>query len=131
MRGRHLIILGMILLAAGGCGKDSTAKLIENLKSPDGLTRLRAVRTLPRRTADAEQVIPALIEALKDEEADVRKGAAHGLGTFADRAADAIPALQTALTDRDPEVRKAAGVALLHIDPNHAPKTAPPKPGQQ
>jgi len=72
----------------------------DKLKAPDPLTRLKAVRTLPERKADAAQVVPALIEALKDEDAEVRRGAAFGLGSFGEQARDATPALRAALRDR-------------------------------
>jgi vesicle coat complex subunit len=121
-------VLVAVLFAAVGCGKPSTAQLVEQLKAPDRLVRLKAVRTLPQRREDAAQVVPALIEALKDEDADVRRGAAYGLGSFGEQARDAVPALQAALGDREPEVRKAAGVALSYIDPELAPKATPPRP---
>jgi HEAT repeat protein len=117
-----------VLLAVVGCGKPSTARLIEDLKAPESLTRLKAVRTLPERKDDAAQVVPALIEALKDEDAGVRRGAAFGLGSFGEQARDSIPALQAALKDREPDVRRAAGVALSCIDPKLAPESAPNKP---
>jgi HEAT repeat protein len=127
MRPFELFVL-LIALLALGCGKESTADLIEKLKSPEALTRLKAVRTLPERSGDAAQIVPALIEALKDEDEDVRRGAAFGLGSFGEQARQAIPALQAALRDRDSSVRKAAAVALSYIDPRLAPKTAPPRP---
>jgi len=118
----------VVALFAAGCGKESTARLIEDLKAPDPLTRLKAVRTLPQRQEDAAQVVPALTEALKDDDAEIRKGAAFGLGSFGEQARDAVPALSGALRDRDSGVRKAAGIALSYIDPKRAPKTAPPGP---
>jgi HEAT repeats len=114
----------LFLLACSGCGKPSTVQLIDKLKAPETLTRLKAVRILPERTGDAATVVPALIEALKDEDADIRKGAALGLGTFGAKAEKAVPALQAAQRDRETEVRKAAGVALSYIDPKF------PKPFQ-
>jgi HEAT repeat protein len=122
----------MLALLAAGCGKDSTTKLIENLKSSDTLTRLKAVRTLPQRQAEAAQVVPALIEALDDEDDDIRRGAALGLGTFGEKAREAIPTLETKLNDEDPGVRKAARTALWYIDPQNFPDPSkrPPEPGQ-
>jgi HEAT repeat protein len=116
MRRPGRFILLTVLLVSG-CGKESTAQLIDKLKAPDPGARLKAVRTLPERKGDAAQVIPALVEALKDEDADVRRGAAYGLGTFGEQARDAVPALQASLRDREPAVRKAAGIALKQIDP--------------
>jgi vesicle coat complex subunit len=113
-----------IVLFAAGCGKESTARLIENLKAPDPLTRLKAVRTLPQRQEDAAQIIPALMEALKNDDGEVRRGAAFGLGAFSAQARAAVPALQAALRDREPEVRKAASVALAYIDPQFAAQPA-------
>jgi vesicle coat complex subunit len=121
-------VLAVVLLVAAGCGKEPTARLIEQLKAPEPLTRLKAVRTLPERKDDAAQVVPALIEALKDEDAGVRRGAAFGLGSFGERGRDAIPALQAALRDRESDVRKAAGVALACIDPSLAPKADTARP---
>src|SRR5438105_3692013 len=95
----HRLVL-LIVLCAAGCGKKSTEELIDNLKAPEALTRLKAVRTLPQRLKDAEQVVPALMEALRDEATEVRKSAAFALGAFGERAREAIPALQTALHDR-------------------------------
>ena len=111
----------LLALFACGCGKQSTTDLIDQLKSPDTLTRLKAVRTLPERKDDAAQVVPALIEALKDAESEIRRGAALGLGTFGAEAHDAIPALQAAQNDRDPSVRKAAATALWYIEPARFP----------
>jgi HEAT repeat protein len=121
-RSRGLVLL--VVLCAGSCGRESTAQLIADLKAPDPLTRLKAVRTLPLRQGEAGQVVPALTEALKDEDPEVRKGAAFGLGSFREKAKDAIPALQAAQRDPEAEVRKAAGVALAYIDPGLAPKAA-------
>jgi HEAT repeat protein len=111
----------LLALCAVGCGKPSTTALIAELKAPDTLTRLKAVRTLPERKEEAAQVVPALIEALKDEESEIRRGAALGLGTFGADANSAIPALEAAQGDRDPGVRKAAAIALSYIDPQRFP----------
>ena len=105
-----------IVLLAVGCGKESTPQLIEKLKAKDALTRVQAVRTLPERKDDAEQVVPALIEALQDEEGQVRKSAALGLGSFGEQAKSAIPALLKAQKDREADVRRAASIALSRID---------------
>jgi HEAT repeat protein len=115
---RSVVVLALF---ASGCGKQSTNELIEQLKAPDTLTRLKAVRTLPERREEAAQVVPALIEALKDAESEIRRGAALGLGTFGAEAQSAIPALQVVLGDRDPSVRKAAASALSYIDPQRFP----------
>jgi len=125
MRVRACLVLLLCLLAPVGCKKTkSTEELINDLKSPEERERIIAVRLLPERKADADQVVPALIEALKDRTEDVRWNAAIGLGYFGEQARDAIPALQEAQRDRDARVREAAGVALSRIDPNLAPKTA-------
>lgn len=125
-RSRSFVLLAILL--AGGCGKKSTAQLIEDLNAPDTLTQIKAVRTLPERKADAALVIPSLIEALKNESAEVRKGAAFGLGTFGEQAYDAIPALQTAQRDRESDVRRAAAIALSYIDPARFPDASKVRP---
>ena len=115
---RIRLILLLCLLMCGGCGKTkSTDELIADLKATEERERIIAVRLLPRRKADAAQVVPALIEALKDKDGGVRHDAAVGLGSFGEQARDAIAALQTAQRDRDPRVREAAGIALSRIDP--------------
>jgi hypothetical protein len=123
---RFVLVAG--LLVCGGCGKTSTVELIEKLKAAEAGTRIKAVRTLPERKGEAEQVVPALIEALKDEDSAVRKGAALGLGSFGAEAASAIPALQAALRDRESSVRKAASLALSRIDPQFVGKNAHQRP---
>jgi HEAT repeat protein len=117
------VALFVLLLLLSGCGKGSTAYWLEQLHSPNAALRLKAVRILPERKADAAQVIPALIEALQDEDEDVRRGAAFGLGAFGEEATAAVPALQACLRDPHATVRKAAGTALSFIDPKLAPKT--------
>jgi len=119
-RARSLVFA--VVLLAGGCGAESTAQLIEQLKAPAASTRLKAARTLAERKDDAVQVIPALVEALQDEDAAVRRSAAFGLGTFGEAARSATPALQAARRDRAASVRKAAAAALRHIDPAAAPR---------
>jgi HEAT repeat protein len=128
MRGRTSYVLLAGVLACGGCGKESTDELLDDLKSSDERKRLIAARLLPQRTGDAAQVVPALIEALKDKEGDIRWSAAIGLGSFREQARDAIPALQAAQRDRDARVREAAGVALSRIDPSLPSQTAPARP---
>lgn len=115
-RGRHCVLV-VALFAIVGCGKETTAQLLDKLKAPDALTRLKAVRSLPQRKEDAAQIVPALIEALKDEDAEVRKGAAFGLWAFGEEARSATPALLVALRDREASVRKAAAGALKKVDP--------------
>ncbi len=118
MRLRTCILLLLGALACAGCGKEkSTDQLIGDLKSSEDKDRIIAVRTLPKRTGDAAQVVPALIEALKDKDADVRHDAALGLGSFGEGARDAIPALQVAQHDKDARVRVAARIALSRIEP--------------
>jgi HEAT repeat protein len=125
MRWGTFFLLFLCVPACGGCARQkSTDELIADLKSTEERERIIAVRTLPQRTADAAQVVPALIEALKDRDADVRVSAAIGLGSFGEQARDAIPALQAAQKNgRDARVREAAGKALKRIDPTAAAKT--------
>jgi HEAT repeat protein len=102
-----------------GCGakEKSTPQMIADIKAPKEGDRVAAVRLLPKRKAEARQIVPALIEALKDSDSDVRRSAAIGLGGFGEQAKDAIPALQEAEHDKDARVRESAGVALSRIDP--------------
>src|SRR3954471_18509849 len=106
-----LLLLGLLCC---GCGKreKSTAELLGDLKGSDQRDRLVAVRLLPERQQDAEQVVPALTEALKDKAVDIRLSAAIGLGAFGERAKEAVPALQTATKDPDRRVREAADHAI-------------------
>jgi HEAT repeat protein len=131
MRVRTRFVLALCLLACGGCGKKSTAQLIEDLKSPEERDRIIAVRLLPQRKGDAAQVVPALIGALKDKGNDIRLSAAIGLGYFGEQARDAIPALQEAQRDRDVRVRDAAGVALSRIDPTQFKEPAKSRRGKE
>jgi HEAT repeat protein len=117
MRGARIFGAVVFALFVGGCGSESTTQLIEKLKAPDTLTRLKAVRTLPQRQGEGALIVPALMEALKDEEGDVRRGAAQGLELFGARARDAVPALERCLRDRESSVRKAAAQAIQKIDP--------------
>jgi hypothetical protein len=133
MRARTRWVLLLCLLSCGGCAKKkTTAELLEDLKGGQERDRLIAVRLLPQRKGDVEQVVPALTEALKQKDADIRLSAAIGLGSFGDQARDAIPGLQAAQRDRDARVREAAGVALSRIDPTkfHAPTKRGPARGK-
>lgn len=123
MSSRRVGFLILALLAAG-CGADSTAQLIADLKAPKPAVRIKAARTLPERTSEASQVVPALIGALQDEHTDVRRCAASGLGSFGAEAKEAISALQESLRDREPSVRKTAATALSQIDPQRFPDPA-------
>jgi HEAT repeat protein len=131
MRVRIRFVLLLCLLACGGCGKKSTAQLIEDLKSPQERDRIIAARLLPQRKGDAAQVVPALIEALKDKGSDIRLSAAIGLGYFGEQARDAIPALQAAQRDHDARVREAASVALNRIDPAKFQEPSKARPGKR
>ncbi len=113
---RLAVLLPLVLFVAAGCQK-STTNIIQETKSADSGTRLKAVRTLGQRRDDRSRVIPALIDALEDEDDEVRKGAAYSLGTFGEDARDAVPALRAMSKDSNDEVRKAAGVALKFIEP--------------
>jgi HEAT repeat protein len=125
MRVRTGLVLLLFVLVCDGCSKKkSTDELIGDLKSIEEKDRIIAVRTLPQRTGEAAQVVPALIEALKDKHGDIRLSAAIGLGNFGEKAKDAIPALQVALKDRDARVREQAGIALSRIDPERFPVQA-------
>ena len=119
------LLLALLLVA--GCGKESTAGLIEKLKAPEAGTRLIAARNLGQRPAEAAQVVPALAEALMDEDEEVRKAAAFSLGALGERAREAVPALREAQRDRAADVRKAASVALSYIDPDRFPPTGKAK----
>jgi HEAT repeat protein len=122
MRPSVPFVLLLCLLAGAGCArKKSTPELLDDLKSSEDRDRILAVRTLPERKKDADQVIPALVEALKDKDEDVRTSAAIGLGSFGADARDAIPALQAAQRDRNAKVREAASRALARIDPSLPP----------
>ena len=97
MHARKCSVFLVCMLACGGCSKKkSTGELLDDLKGPLERDRLIAVRLLPQRQEDADQIIPALIEALKDEGDDIRMAAAWGLGSFGEQAKDAIPALERA-----------------------------------
>jgi len=128
MRRRLSSLLILLALVGSGCSREkSTAELIADLKSSEEKDRLIAVRLLPQRKGDADQVIPALGEALKDKESDIRLSAAIGLGYLGDQAKETIPALQAAQKDRDARVREAAGIALSRIDPGRFPVSAKSK----
>jgi HEAT repeat protein len=132
MSGRTCRVLLACVLACAGCGKKekSTPELLDDLKGADEQNRMIAVRTLPSRSGDAAQVVPALVGCLKDRSVNVRVSAAIGLGSFGEGAAEAVPGLQAALSDSDLKVREAAGKALTRIDPARfptAPKSSPPK----
>jgi len=127
-----LLVLLFCAMAWFAFGKKvkSTSELIADLKSPQEMERVIAVRLLPERKGDAAQTVPALIDALKDKENDIRRSAAIGLGSLGDSAKEAIPALQAAQSDRDARVREAAGIALSRIDPTRF--TTPSKqPGNE
>ncbi len=119
-----------IVLGAGGCGRESTSQLIEKLQAADGLTRLKAVRTLPQGRPAAATGFPAHTGPPQPADADVRRGAALGLGTFGDQAHSGLPALKSHLHDPDAGVVKAVRIALSYIDPKQFPApTRPPQAG--
>ncbi len=121
---RRLVLLVCVLVCCGCGQKKSTDELVHDLKTGNEKDRLIAVRLLPQRKGDAEQVVPVLVEALRDHEGDIRWSAAIGLGNFGEQAAGAIPALKDALDDHDARVREAAGVALSRIDPKQFPEAS-------
>jgi HEAT repeat protein len=124
MRVQRGWVLGLGLLACGGCGQQkSTDELIADLKSGQEKEGVIAARTLPQ--GDADKVVPALIEALRHRSHDIRRSAAVKLGGFGEHAKEAIPALQKAeQSDGDARVREAAGIALSRIDPERFPYTS-------
>jgi HEAT repeat protein len=116
---RICVAMFMASLAFVGCNHDkSTDELIEDLSSTDEGDRIKAVRWLQQRQAEAPQVVPALVESLKDVDADVRWSAAIGLGYFGAQAQSALPALEEAQHDADARVREGARVAISRIRGN-------------
>jgi HEAT repeat protein len=111
------ILLGS--LALFGCSREiPTDELISDLDSASDGDRVKAVRSLQNRTADASKVIPALIRCLNDADGDVRRSAAIGLGYYGAEAKEAIPALEAMQQDSDARVREAAKVAISRITEN-------------
>jgi HEAT repeat protein len=116
MSRRFFIAMILCSIAFAGCGESkSTSDLVTDLKSKDEVDRIKAVRLLQHRKADASTVVPALIESLEDQQADIRWGAAIGLGYFGAEAKSALPNLEKTLNDRDGRVRNAARVAISRI----------------
>src|SRR5438067_1603495 len=75
------MLAGCFLLAGMGCGRSaSTNELIAQARSNESADRVKAVRALGKRSADAEKVVPVLVERLQDVDAFVRRDAAHALG---------------------------------------------------
>jgi hypothetical protein len=123
---KKVLFLGLVLLAFGCARKKSTEYWIYELKGDNVPRRLKAVKTLGDRGADASTAIPALADALQDPDAYVRRDAARALGKFGREARAAVPSLTKALEDTEPSVRKAAAQALHDIDPEAArPAEAP------
>jgi HEAT repeat protein len=106
------VCLGIL---AGGCGGKSTGDWIAQLEDRDSAQRLRAVKALGGRRAEAATVVPALVKALGDENAFVRRDAAVALGTMGPDAQPAMQALTAALRDRNGPVRRAAAAALEKV----------------
>jgi HEAT repeat protein len=115
-----MLIMSMVL-ALAGCSY-STEDWMEQLRDSEVVKRRAALRELGTRSAEAEQVVPALTEALRDENPYVRHDAALVLGKFGAQARQAVPALTVALKDKARSVRDAAGKALKKIDPRVASK---------
>jgi HEAT repeat protein len=109
-----LTILTAWLLA--GCGGQSTAGWIEQLRSKDAAERLHAIKALEKKS-EAAAIVPALTSVLGDEDAFVRRDAARALGRFGPESRSALPALLPLLRDQNAGVRKAAVAALAAIDP--------------
>lgn len=112
------IAAALICIALVGCGSRPIAEWLDELKEKESSRRVRAVRALGERGAEAERAIPALAQALKDEDAFVRREAARSLGQMGDSAASAAPALTAAMRDKNAQVRKAASEAIRRIVPD-------------
>jgi HEAT repeat protein len=114
---RKLLIFGACLLAAG-CGGKPTAEWVAQLRDKDSAQRLRAVKALGEKRAEADVVVPALAQALKDEDAFVRRAAAQALGRIGPAASSAVPALRVAAQDRNHHVRQAGKEAIQKVAPD-------------
>lgn len=87
---------------------DSEGVLVQLLKSPEGLVRLRAAAALG--TAGSPDAVPALLETLIDPDWRVRVRAAGALGELSDPIS--VPALVEAVADENWWVRQNAAKAL-------------------
>jgi HEAT repeat protein len=115
-RRRAPILMLCITLAIIGCNSSAaTHELIGQAHSKDSADRVKAVRALGKRAADADKVVPVLIELLRDDDAFVRRDAAHALGQIGSAARSAEPALLTATRDRNVHVRQAAAEAVQKV----------------
>lgn len=116
LRLRATFVIAVLAVAFLGCNRGkSTNDLLSDLSSSNEMDRLKAVRLLQQRQADATNVVPKLIDALKDSSKDVRWSAAIGLGYFGKQAESAIPALEEAQKDKDARIREASRVAISKI----------------
>jgi HEAT repeat protein len=112
----------VFLLLGVGCGGRSTDDWIGQMQAKDSAQRLRAIKALSERTAEADEIIPVLIKSLKDEDSFVRRDAAQALGRFGTAAQIAVPALLSLARTRPAPDGKAALGALKQIDPAAAAK---------
>jgi len=119
---RRLLVIPLLLSAAGCGGAESTPKLVKHLGDPDSAVRLNAVKVLGRRNTDAATVVPALVDRLQhDNDLYVRRESANALGGFGSSARPAWTVLaDAARKDREPRVRKVATAALKKIDADAA-----------
>jgi HEAT repeat protein len=120
---KYTLVLGL-LLSVAGCQQQPTFEgrplghWVEQLKSRDYMTRMRAAHALMYLGPGAKKAIPDLITLLDDPEHLVRWSAATTLGGFGPDSRDAVPLLER-LAEKDPNhaVREAAGQALKQIRP--------------
>jgi HEAT repeat protein len=117
---KKLVPVVFLLFLFAGCARKPTAELVGQLKEKESAQRLRAIKELENRGADAGVVVPALAECLQDADPFVRRDAAEALGHFGMDGKAASPALVVALQDKTPKVRTAAAEALKKVDPDGA-----------
>jgi HEAT repeat protein len=113
-----------VMIVAGCRSKDSAPVMshgqplshwVDDLKSPNAVTRKHAVTSLGHVGAADPAVIPALIGAVKDKDAAVRDEAVLALLRIGPAAIDATSVLIEAERDPDAKVREHARKALNRI----------------